>query len=163
MIKDQLAADSMMLSKLNIMDYSLLVGIERRPAGHQTTPSHGSYGGGLSVKSGGGFHRMTTSNFNNIDQSSHKRHRFNSPDNLETYHISMIDYLQQWNFTKKGERFMKTKFLGKKGPELSASEPVFYQTRFEKVINGRIITICKSEKHLSYGNSFVFVDKLQER
>lgn len=41
---------------------------------------------------------------------------------------------------------MKTTFLGKKGPELSAVEPVFYQERFAKVINNRIITIAESEK-----------------
>jgi hypothetical protein len=45
---------------------------------------------------------------------------------METYHISVIDYLQLWNLNKKTERFLKTVFLGKKGDELSAVEPVFY-------------------------------------
>ena len=39
------------------------------------------------------------------------------------YHISIIDYLQQWNFQKKMERFTKTILLGKDGPTLSAIEP----------------------------------------
>lgn len=42
------------------------------------------------------------------------------------YHISLIDFLQEWNLNKKGERWMKTVLLGKDGPTLSAVEPVQY-------------------------------------
>lgn len=80
-----------------------------------------------------------------MDIASLRRHRFTSPDSYETYHISLIDYLQQWNTNKKSERFLKTTFLGKKGEELSAVEPVFYQYRFVRVLNSRIITICETE------------------
>jgi len=138
-IKDQLVADSLMLSQLNIMDYSLLIGIEKRPPGHPQTPATG-------------FNRQQSAALGAksvlIDNSSNMRHRFNSPDNMWTYHISVIDYLQQWNMNKKSERFLKTTFLGAKGEELSASEPIFYQARFTKVINNRIMTVCESEKKL---------------
>ena len=39
------------------------------------------------------------------------------------YHIAIIDYLQEWNFQKKLERFTKTVLMGKDGPTLSAIEP----------------------------------------
>jgi hypothetical protein len=40
------------------------------------------------------------------------------------YHIAIIDYLQEWNLNKKGERFIKTKVLLKNADGLSAIEPV---------------------------------------
>jgi len=46
------------------------------------------------------------------------------------YHISIIDYLQEWNLNKKGERFIKTVLLQKDGLGLSAIEPVQYANRF---------------------------------
>jgi hypothetical protein len=46
------------------------------------------------------------------------------------YHISIIDYLQEWNLNKKGERFIKTVLLQKDGVGLSAIEPVQYAKRF---------------------------------
>lgn len=81
-----------------------------------------------------------------MDIASQKRHRYFSVDGKEIYHISVIDYLQLWNTNKKGERFLKTKFLGKKGDELSAVEPNFYRNRFVNVLTKRIITIALSEK-----------------
>lgn len=81
-----------------------------------------------------------------MDVASQKRHRWFSVDGKEIYHISIIDYLQLWNANKIGERFLKTKFLGKKGDELSAVEPNFYRERFVKVLTNRIITVALSEK-----------------
>ena len=46
------------------------------------------------------------------------------------YHIGIIDYLQEWNFNKKVEQFLKTKFKGAKKRNLSAVEPIFYRERF---------------------------------
>merc|ERR1711920_895093 len=42
------------------------------------------------------------------------------------YYLGVIDMLQEWNFKKKGERFLKTKFLRKDPEGLSAIEPVAY-------------------------------------
>ena len=50
------------------------------------------------------------------------------------YHIAIIDYLQEWNFSKKVERFYKQIFLGKKGKLISAVEPCYYQERFVNTI-----------------------------
>lgn len=46
------------------------------------------------------------------------------------YHISIIDYLQQWNFDKKSEAFAKKWFLGKNAKGISAVPPDFYAKRF---------------------------------
>jgi len=45
-------------------------------------------------------------------------------------HISIIDYLQEWNISKKGERFYKTIVLGKDPAYLSAIDPDSYAQRF---------------------------------
>ena len=42
------------------------------------------------------------------------------------YHLAVIDFLQDWNFSKKAERFMKTTLLGKDPDNLSAIEPIRY-------------------------------------
>lgn len=30
---------------------------------------------------------------------------------MQTYHVSIIDFLQAWNFNKKAEQFAKTTFM----------------------------------------------------
>ena len=62
--------------------------------------------------------------------------------------MSIIDYLQQWTANKKGERFLKTKLLGKNGKELSAIEPNTYSERFINVLTKRIVTVCHTQKHM---------------
>ena len=84
------------------MDYSLLVGIEKIEA---DVDSHEG-------------ERMS------------EKHCFFSDSHV--YHISIIDFLQEWNFSKKGERWMKTVLLGKDAPTLSAIEPIQYGARFKK-------------------------------
>ena len=55
------------------------------------------------------------------------------------YHIAIIDYLQEWNLSKKLERFSKTILLGKDGPTLSAIEPDAYAARFRSFVEKNII------------------------
>ena len=45
--------------------------------------------------------------------------------------MAVIDFLQDWNFSKKGERFIKTTLLGKDPDNLSAIEPIRYSQRFK--------------------------------
>jgi hypothetical protein len=40
-----------------------------------------------------------------------QKHELESEDGESKYHIAIIDYLQEWNFDKKMERFFKTTFL----------------------------------------------------
>ena len=55
------------------------------------------------------------------------------------YHIAIIDYLQEWNFSKKGERFLKTVLLGKDAPTLSAIEPQAYAKRFRHFMEMNVL------------------------
>jgi len=55
------------------------------------------------------------------------------------YHIAIIDYLQEWNFAKKLERFTKTVLLGKDGPTLSAIEPRAYAQRFRHFMEMNVL------------------------
>ena len=48
------------------------------------------------------------------------RHMFMSACGTWIYHVSIIDYLQQWNFDKKSEAFAKKWLLGKNGKKISA-------------------------------------------
>ena len=47
-----------------------------------------------------------------------------------TYYIGIIDALQEWNWSKKLERFYKVRILGQDPNGLSAIEPRRYQSRF---------------------------------
>jgi len=48
------------------------------------------------------------------------------------YFMGIIDMLQEWNFSKRFEHFIKTKILRKNSKEISAVEPNWYQKRFMK-------------------------------
>lgn len=47
-----------------------------------------------------------------------------------TMHVSIIDYLQEYNLSKKGERFIKTMILQKNADGLSSIDPTRYGRRF---------------------------------
>ena len=54
------------------------------------------------------------------------------------YHMAIIDFLQEWNFNKKGERCMKTVLLRKDPDTLSAIEPIRYSERFQAFCDKKI-------------------------
>ena len=92
MIDSVIRKDTNFLASMNIMDYSLLLGIESK---FQINTEHSEHtvvnaGRKVSIRSTAELQRF-------------KRHRFASPDNMQTYHISIIDFLQLWNFSKKSE------------------------------------------------------------
>ena len=118
-VNDAIRADTNFLARLHIMDYSILLGIESKvqvntESYEQTVANAGRK---ASIKS-------TT------ELARFKRHRFSSPDSLQTYHVSIIDFLQLWNQGKRLERFAKMNCLRVKGDHLSAMEPVCYKKRF---------------------------------
>lgn len=61
-----------------------------------------------------------------------QKHRF--VHDKKILHISIIDYLQEWNLNKKGERFIKTIIQGKNPDRLSAIEPERYAQRFRNFV-----------------------------
>ena len=62
-----------------------------------------------------------------------------SKDKREFYHIGIIDYLQAWNFQKRGEAWLKTNIKGKNKWQLSAVEPIYYQKRFYDFIKNKVL------------------------
>lgn len=84
--------DSDFLASLNIMDYSILLGIESKIQVNTENFEHTVINAGRkgSIR-------------NTHELARFKRHRFSSPDDMQTYHVSIIDFLQAWNFSKKAE------------------------------------------------------------
>ena len=104
------------------MDYSLLLGIESRV---KVLNEEGSR---TVQKKKSSLKRMSTTS---IELERFKRHRLYSPDGAWSYHVSIIDFLQLWNFGKKFEQFGKSRILKKCAiKDLSSVEPVFYRDRF---------------------------------
>lgn len=66
--------------------------------------------------------------------SEFNRHQFMSSDGQYIYHISLIDYLQVWNFSKISESFAKKWLLGKDGQKISAVQPKKYASRFLRFV-----------------------------
>lgn len=67
------------------------------------------------------------------------KHQFTNM--TKTVHISIIDYLQEWNLNKKCERILKTMVLLKDGKNLSAIEPVQYAKRFTAFMEQKVFAI----------------------
>jgi len=84
--------DTNFLASVNIMDYSLLLGIESKLQVNTENSEHTVVNAGrkVSVRSTAELQRF-------------KRHRFASLDGMQTYHVSIIDFLQLWNCNKKSE------------------------------------------------------------
>ena len=122
------------------MDYSLLIGIERdenqkefkmiRKASYLEDKKDSTlsfqqsrFQDRLEIKSS-----SLNSNFDTeqdpmkkFDRTSRKAHVIKGK--TETIHMSIIDYLQEWNLNKKVERAYKVHLLQKSGSGLSAIEP----------------------------------------
>ena len=118
--------DTNFLSSLHIMDYSILLGIESKV---QINTGATERSASIMPKS----HFKTTAELQRF-----KRHRFTSPDGLQTYHVSIIDFLQLWNCGKKGEQFAKVRILRANKKQLSAVEPEFYKQRFQRFMRGQV-------------------------
>jgi len=67
----------------------------------------------------------------------------------ELYHIGIIDYLGKWDFLKKGEAALKTKFMGKNKEEISAAEPNLYCNRFKKTMKETVFG-CKNIENYNW-------------
>ena len=64
------------------------------------------------------------------------------------YHICLIDYLQSFNLTKRGEIFYKTVFKQAKRSSLSAIDPDRYASRFVNFMKTKVFAphpVCKIE------------------
>jgi len=72
--------------------------------------------------------KLTRKELSVIMEEEQRKNRYllGSQNGFMNYHISLIDYLQEWNLNKKMERYAKI-FLRNADPNgLSAIEPVAY-------------------------------------
>lgn len=162
---DQLVKDANFLSRLGIMDYSLLLGIHnveymvngdveedaqmmkempipgRKTNGNLVTselthrPGRGASGAAPPTKSRSGLPRLGTGT-----------RRANTVVGPSVYYFGMIDILQTWNMDKKLERFAKTKMLGKDPDGLSAMPPTAYCDRFKRKM-GEILSVTIRDEY----------------
>ena len=72
------------------------------------------------------------------DKPEEGQSRFTFENGARVVHFSIIDYLQEWNYNKKMERFVKTKIFGKNKHLLSSIEPVAYEKRFNQFMEENV-------------------------
>ena len=65
-----------------------------------------------------------------------QQHRFQYMKKI--MHISIIDYLQEWNLSKKSERAWKTLIQRKDPQRISAIEPDAYAQRFRSFMESYV-------------------------
>ncbi|OWZ09446.1 Phosphatidylinositol-4-phosphate-5-kinase [Phytophthora megakarya] len=160
---DQVVKDANFLSRLGIMDYSLLLGIhnveymvnpdlEEEPV----IPPKDAVGPrrrtiNNSTMNGGGREGSTAP----LRESKPRTHlprvatgtrRANTVVGPSIYYFGLIDILQTWNMDKKLERFAKTKLLAKDADGLSAIPPASYCERFKRKM-GEILSVTTRDEY----------------
>lgn len=148
----QLHKDSEFLCSLGVMDYSLLVGVhnteyhvdEEKDTGSMSEPDSPKSSGKkpqrrrtLSSKNSGAFMSNSGSKEDLSSLSSvpaphplNGRMAVSRIVGPEAYYMGIVDFQQQYDFSKKLERFFKVQIQGKSGAGLSCIEPVAYRQRF---------------------------------
>ncbi|KAF1313621.1 Phosphatidylinositol-4-phosphate 5 kinase-like protein, partial [Globisporangium splendens] len=144
----QLTKDSNFLCKINCIDYSLLVGIHHRSfnVSHYSSadnfehPPRGSSGsiGGISrdrAGSGGGFD-PTMKPFHQAIQGGMSVDEVHGPG---IYFMGLIDILQQWNFRKRVEHFVRVYIFMQDKNGISVVNPRQYADRFQQRVIRELI------------------------
>ncbi|TDH65665.1 hypothetical protein CCR75_009197 [Bremia lactucae] len=160
----QVIKDANFLSRLGIMDYSLLLGIHN--VEYMVNPDLEEEQIVL-TKDMVGPRRTINNSTMNLSGSTAPRSESKLPAHLprlatgtrrantvvgpSIYYFGLIDILQTWNMDKKLERFAKTKFLAKDADGLSAIPPAAYCERFKRKM-GEILSVTTRD---DYAECFV--------
>lgn len=99
-------------------------------------PERGSYD---SRDSGGFEDALRAENPTDRKRNALDRHRYFSTCGRYIYHISIIDYLTQFNTSKKIESFFKVTVKNNNEYLVSAVNPDLYGHRFEKFMQEEVI------------------------
>jgi len=134
--------DILFLKSQNLMDYSMLIAIEscRKPKKELHTEQFD----GKALNQGfillGSEDGRGSTNYRKrlLGEWMSEKHRFQFDKKI--LHISIIDYLQEWNFSKKSERAYKTLILRKDPQRLSAIEPQEYARRFRYFMESNVFS-----------------------
>ena len=73
------------------------------------------------------------------------RNEFLSADGTELFHVSIIDYLQEWNFEKKVERLLKSFKPNVDVEGIAAVEPETYRKRFIDAMQEQVFKLEQFE------------------
>lgn len=159
-IMNTIRKDVPILKNGNIMDYSLLLAIEENPHFRQhaatvrrlTKNSNSSGNTDLTPKSQLGSQSPINQSESNLENPHKKfeknRHMFLSSNLQFIYHLAIIDYLQDYNFDKKSEHFVKTIWRGRRA-EISAVPPERYAKRYIEFMENQVIVVDKKYRNLS--------------
>ena len=132
----QLYLDTEWLASVNIMDYSLLLGIY-----YTKIYRHNRYKSVIHLNPNEIQQEFKETDHDSRSPSpkhSNKKHDFTNYDVYDAtyiegpgrYCIGVIDMLQEWDLNKKTERFIKMYLRGKDGDGISCVEPQQYRRRF---------------------------------
>jgi hypothetical protein len=149
----QLQDDAARLCGWGIMDYSLLVGVCDREYHYssgvhhssQTSPRSlvGGAGNGAGTGQSGGSNRSYSpaTQKSNLVAVGSGAQQLNAACCVGPahYYIGIIDTLQEWDWRKKGERFLKMYLKGKDGKGISCIEPEQYRSRFQLRVQDIIV------------------------
>jgi 1-phosphatidylinositol-4-phosphate 5-kinase len=132
---DQIAADSVFLAKMKIMDYSLLIGVHGRDPQqvYGYIPHDANNCDKDEIKVG----KIPVSLFKRDDGGFWGMNNDGTLNN-EIYYIGIIDILQQYNLLKFTENKYKSYFSKDCSTEISALPPQKYAKRFIEFIIGSI-------------------------
>ncbi|GAM18281.1 hypothetical protein SAMD00019534_014560, partial [Acytostelium subglobosum LB1] len=140
-ILNQLGKDSDFLTGLNIMDYSLLIGVHSNVQQQQQEDDALLQQKQQSQQEQQGDPQPDQLQQQHQQQQLQEQQRSLEDDNIhrivtstrkEVVYIGIIDILQLYDFSKKRERFLKVYFARKDGEGISSAPPKFYRHRFMK-------------------------------
>lgn len=153
----QLTRDTNFLASMGIMDYSLLIGthyshftISTKSATKDhiecidpTVPGEETPTELLQITCDD--HEELESSRSNIGQhkgthADNHRYRAHQVSGPSSYHLGLVDILQQWTFSKQAERVYKVHVLRKSARGVSAIAPEHYATRFQRKMKQLLIT-----------------------
>ncbi|UIZ21516.1 hypothetical protein KXD40_001172 [Peronospora effusa] len=156
----QLVKDANFLSRLGIMDYSLLLGIhnveyvvnpdlEEEPM----IPPKDAFGPRLRTTNNSSFLGSNAAPVREskpgLPRVAAGTRRANTVVGPSIYYFGLIDILQTWNMDKKLERFAKTKLLAKDPDGLSALPAAAYCDRFKRKM-GEILSVTTRDEYTEF-------------
>jgi 1-phosphatidylinositol-4-phosphate 5-kinase len=107
-VVDMIKKDSELMGRLGVMDYSLLIGVRKRQ-----------------------FPVVIEDSEVTISGARQSTFRASSVTGPALYYLGIVDFLQDWTFSKKVERAIKIYILRKDPEGLSVMEPTSYMERFQ--------------------------------
>ena len=130
-IMKNIERDSEILRSHNLMDYSLLLAIEKNE-------NYIKLKGNISRATGSSLSAEKELNDELVKRFEKTRHTFLSKSGKFIYHLAIIDYLQDFNTEKRLENMLKT-VINKEGAQISAIHPNPYCKRFVKFMKEQVI------------------------